>query len=224
MTFRSLLFAFLVAVASPAAAQVWHWHTIDYEALRTGRVLWIAHARVEEDGTFLVQARVGARAAVRIKPGIDWTAGYYYGREHSKDEPWRTVNRVFTGPEIRLAKRGPATFRFRSWVEGFVREGRQDYVRFRERLHVRTSWPAGPFASYEAFFDNLDGWRGSRYQAGLRWRMGRRVMTEASYIADVRAARLGPTRHIIQTVWTLGGPHDAEGPSASDQRTPRGRQ
>ena len=137
MTFRSLLFAFLVAVASPAAAQVWHWHTIDYEALRTGRVLWIAHARVEEDGTFLVQARVGARAAVRIKPGIDWTAGYYYGREHSKDEPWRTVNRVFTGPEIRLAKRGPATFRFRSWVEGFVREGRQDYVRFRERLHVR---------------------------------------------------------------------------------------
>lgn len=224
MTLSRALFAFLVVLASPAAAQVWNRHALDYVALETGRVQWIVHGRIQAHGTRPDQARAGVRAAVEVSSRVEWTAGYYYISERDGDGSWSREQRPFTGPEITIAESRPAAISFRSLVEAQIPEGQPHYFRFRERVQAQTSLPAGPFASFEVLFDNLGGWRGNRYVAGLRWNMGTSVIVEVSYLADAQAARIGPARHMIQTVWTVRRPHGGGGPGASDQRTSRGRQ
>lgn len=134
---------------------------------------------------------------------LDWAVGYYYVWQRTGYEPWRTMQRPFTGPEVLIAKPGPADIRFRSWVEGMVPDDGPWSLRFRERLQVSTRWSTGPVASTEVFFDSRNGWSETRYIAGVRWRMGRRVTAQVDYMYDQRPARLGGSRNVIQTVWSV---------------------
>ncbi len=196
---------FFLSVAAPTHAQVWNWHYIDFTALRTGRVEWIAHWRAEIHGTNWTQVRVGARARFPLTHKMDWTTGYYYIRDNPVPRISITTHRVFAGIETTIAERGAAQFRFRSWAEYMMPDLLPDFFRFRERLVFRTTGNVGPFVSTEVFFDNHRGYRESRYSAGIRWNMGW-VTAEVGYLYSNRAARIGPSRNVISTGWMISRP------------------
>lgn len=204
---RSVSLPLLLSIAAPTHAQVWNWHYVDFTALRTGPVDWIAHWRAEIHGTDWTQVRIGVRARFPLPRKTDWTTGYYYIRDKRSPHLWNTTHRVFAGIETSIADHGAAQFRFRSWTEYMMPDVPPNFFRFRERLLFRTTGSAGPFVSTEIFFDNQRGYRESRYNAGIHWNMGW-VSAEVGYLYSSRPAP-ALSRHVISTGWTISRPRPA---------------
>lgn len=188
----------LLLAGSAAAQEQWSWHSADFTVYEGRAVEWALHTRLRTRQGDLQQGRSGTILKFAPRARLNWIAGYYYGREEDTREEWQDSHRLFGGAEVRLYRRGAVTVAARGLAERFLREGRPDLTRLRQRVRLSTRHRIGPYTSGEWFWD-LKGYLASRYQGGLRWRASRWLAIEAGYMYDARSPQLGPPRHGLVT-------------------------
>lgn len=145
----------------------------------------------------LYQGRVGAWAGYRIAPKLVLVGGYYYTKLEDDFKPpgrakldWEALNRGFGGVEHQIANwNGIWSGRhFAEWFD--VPDGKSDYYRVRHRIGWETRRTVAPYANYEYLWDK-NGWRSSRYQAGLRFRLHPRAVWDFHYFREPRRQDTG---------------------------------
>lgn len=92
----------------------------------------------------------------------------------------------------------------RALAERFDLSQGSDYNRYRFRVSGKQK--IAPYGSVENFVD-AEGWRSTRYAAGLRVGNGARVAFDFGYFLEPRRADVGKTRHMFMTGvhWRFGG-------------------
>lgn len=157
--------------------------------------LWHLRARSTPQGGGVAQIRTGPILHFEAGDRVILLTGYYFTREKERGD-WTTTHRPFAGGEFVIWNRG-IELDGRSLVERFAVHGEPDYTRFRNRLRISPPLKTAPYISVEVFAD-AEGWRKTRYSAGLRREVGDELIVDFGYFFEEGRPGIG-NKHMVST-------------------------
>jgi Ca2+-transporting ATPase len=197
----SLGFVFLATALATSmnAAELQSQHALD-TSFNSGKWSVVLHsrARVRVENFDLFQFRAGPIVEYSLTSRASLLGGYYFARNDGASRKWSTTHRPFAGVEFAISKRR-LILDSRSLIERFYVPGTGDFNRYRQRLWVTRSAPAGgPYGNVEYLFDAA-GLRSVRYGAG--WRIGPHgaFLIDFGYFYETRRTTDGGNRQMLIT-------------------------
>jgi len=197
----------LVLILAPAVrAQTETQHGFDSSFGLRPRLDLVVHGRIRtQPGSLgLYQVRFGPILEYSWRSGPKWIGGYYYTEQENADQDFVGGHRYFGGAEARVSDSRAAKVEIRALAERFLRAG-NGFARYRFRARVGGASKVAPYASFETFLD-AQGWRSTRYAAGVRARNGARITLDFGFFLEPRRTGVGPTRRMFLTGlhWNFG--------------------
>ena len=194
------LFLLLFALPQTGAAQVetQNIFSFPWQAGKSTELMFHVRLRTQPGGEGFYQTRLGASLEQDVSSRIGLIAGYYFAERENEMADWEESSRYFTGFAHKLFE-WKGSWEARHLAEYHDVPGRNNYYRVRHRGGWEAPTRVAPFANVELFWDR-DGWRSTRWQGGVAWRISPRVTVDAHYFYEPRRADVGEApRHMWGT-------------------------
>ncbi|MCL4782230.1 MAG: hypothetical protein KJZ70_04275 [Bryobacterales bacterium] len=168
-----------------------------WQAGERTEITFVGRMRTKPGDEGFYQARVGAVLQQDVSTRIGLIGGYYFA-EREDEADWEGSSRFFGGFAHKLFE-WKGTWQARHLAEYYEVPGAGNYYRVRHRGGWEAPSRVAPFANAEVFWDR-EGWRSTRWQGGVAWRISPRFTVDAHYFYEPRRSDVGKApRHMWGT-------------------------
>ncbi|MCC7341671.1 MAG: DUF2490 domain-containing protein [Bryobacterales bacterium] len=198
----SVFFSFLLMLAMPRAsmAQVETQNVFNFpwQVGESTEITFTGRLRTAPGRKGFYQTRAGAVLEQNVSSRIGLIAGYYFADRENDVSDWEGSHRYFAGFSHKLFS-WKGSWEARHLSEYFDVPGAGNDYRVRHRGGWKAPTRVAPFANVEVFWDR-EGWRNTRWQGGVAWRISPRVSVDAHYFYEPRRSDVGAApRHMWGT-------------------------
>lgn len=198
----SVAFVFLLLLALPptgvAQTETQNIFSFPWQAGKNTEITFVGRLRTRPGDEGFYQVRAGAILQQDAGSRVGLIAGYYFAERENDAEDWEGSSRYFAGFSHKLFE-WKGSWEARHLSEFFDVPGAGNYYRVRHRGGWAAPTRVAPFANVEVFWDQM-GWRSTRWQGGVAWRISRRVSVDAHYFYEPRRLDVGlKPRHMWGT-------------------------
>lgn len=196
----AIVFLLFLALPPTGAAQVETQNVFSFpwQVRERTEITFVGRLRARPGDEGFYQVRAGAILQQDVGSRVGLLAGYYFAERENGAEDWEGSNRYFAGFSHKLLE-WKGSWEARHLSEFFDVPGADNYYRVRHRAGWEAPTRVAPFANVEVFWDR-EGWRNTRWQGGVEWRISPRVSVDAHYFYEPRRLDLGAApRHMWGT-------------------------
>lgn len=196
----AVIFSLLLALAPRVIAQVEVQNSFlfPWRVGKSTELTLQGRIRSRPGDTGFYQTRVGAILQQDAGSRIGLIAGYYFAEREGDNADWESSSRYFAGFSHKLLD-WKGSWKARHLSEYYSIPGAGNYYRVRHRGGWEAPTRVAPFVNVEVFWDR-EGWRSTRGQGGIAWRISPRFTVDAHYFYEPRRTDLGARpRHMLGT-------------------------